>query len=105
MANVFQKSDGNCRAELCETVDKLSDILNTDNFQKLMKKFGKNVDANSSAELFDTLAPERTLSAIMPAAVMQLNAATQLGSRFRYVLIKTLCLILSHVGWTHQSDS
>ena len=42
---------------------------------------------------------------LMPAAVMQLNAAIQLGSRFRYGLIKTLCLILSHVGWPHLLDS
>ena len=63
------------------------------------------MDANPSAERFDALASERTLSVPMPKAVMQLNAATQLGSRFRYGLIKTLCLILSHVGWTHQSDS
>ena len=63
------------------------------------------MDANPSAELFDALASERTLSVIMSAAVMQLNAATQLGSRFKYGLIKTLCLILSHVGWTHQSGS
>ena len=63
------------------------------------------MDANPSAERFDDLASERTLGIRMPAAVMQFNAATQLGSRFRYGLIKTLCLILSHVGWTHQSDS
>ena len=47
VAKVFQKSDGNCRAELCETVDKLSDILNTDNFQKLMKKFGEKCGCKS----------------------------------------------------------
>ena len=52
------------------------------------------MDANPSAERFDALASERTLSVIMPAAAMQLNAATQLGSRFRYGLIKRLCLIL-----------
>ena len=63
------------------------------------------MDANPSAERFDALAPERTLSVLMPAAVMQLNEATQLGSRFRYGLNKTRCLILSHVSWTHQSDS
>ena len=63
------------------------------------------MDANPSAARFDALVSERALSVLMPAAVMQLNAATQLGSRFRYGLIKTLCLILSHVGWTHQSDS
>ena len=59
-----------------------------------------------SAERFDALASERTLSVLMSADVMQLNAgATQLGSRFRYGLIKRLCLFLSHVGWTHQSNS
>ena len=63
------------------------------------------MDANPSAERFDALASEGALSVITPAAVIQLNAATELGSRFRYGLIKTLCLILSHVGWTHQSDS
>ena len=63
------------------------------------------MDVNPSAERFDGLASERTLSFLMPADVMQLNAATQLGSRFRYGLIKRLCLFLSHVGWTHQSDS
>ena len=63
------------------------------------------MDPNPSAELFDALASDRTLSVLMPAAVMQLNVAIQLGSRFRYGLIKTLCLILSHVGWTHQSNS
>ena len=63
------------------------------------------MDANPSAERFDALASERTLSVLMHAAVMQLNAATHLGSRFKYGLIKTLCLILSHVGWTHQSHS
>ena len=47
VAKVFQKSDGNCRAELCETFDKPSDILNTDNFQKLMKKFGEKCGCKS----------------------------------------------------------
>ena len=35
-----------------------------------------HVDANPSAERFDALASERTLSVLMPAAVMQFNAAT-----------------------------
>ena len=47
VAKVFQKSDGNCRAELCETFDKPSDILNTDNCQKLMKKFGEKCGCKS----------------------------------------------------------
>ena len=63
------------------------------------------MDANPRAEWFDDLASERTVSVIMPAHLMQLNAATQLGRMCRYGLINTLCLILSHVVWTHQSDS
>ena len=47
VAKVFQKSDGNCRADLCETFDKPSDILNTYNFQKLMKKFGEKCGCKS----------------------------------------------------------
>ena len=42
------------------------------------------MDTNPSAERFDALASERALSVLMPAALMQLNAATQLGSRFRH---------------------
>ena len=55
VAKVFQKSDGNCRAELCETVDKLSDILNTDNFQKHMKKFGEKCGCKSKCRRFDAV--------------------------------------------------
>ena len=47
VAKVFQKSDGNCRAEVCETFDKPSDILNTDNCQKLMKNFGEKCGCKS----------------------------------------------------------
>ena len=66
VAKVFQKSDGNCRAAFCETVDKLSDILNTDNFQKLMKKFGEKCGCKSKCRRFDAFASERTLSILGP---------------------------------------
>ena len=54
MAKVFQKSGGNCRAELCETVDKLSDIQNTENVQKLMKKFVEKYFDNPNFRLWST---------------------------------------------------
>ena len=56
VAKVFQKSDdNNCRAELCcESVDKLSDILNTENVQKRMKKFGEKYIDNPNITLWST---------------------------------------------------